>query len=85
MNGIVAAANTVVPALLALEALGYCVEVTKRDNPVCRATRDEESYVADDPVTALGLVELVELRGLAWTASDAEIEAARHRFALGGH
>ena len=84
MNRIVAAGNTVVPALLALEALGLRVEVTAGENSVCRATRGDESYVADDPVAVLGLVRLVEVRGWDWPATDAEIDATFLRFPLGG-
>ena len=83
MNHITAAGNTVVPALLTLEALGFRVEVTEGDNSVCRAARGDESYVADDPVTVLGLVKLVELRSWDWAASDAEVNAALKRFPLG--
>ena len=83
MKQIVAAANTVVPAFLALEALGFLLEVTNGERPACRATRDGESYVADDALTVLGLVRLVELRGWDWAATDAEINAALQRFPLG--
>ena len=38
------------------------------------ATRGEETFIAEDPVTVLGLVRLVELRGWDWRAPDAEIE-----------
>jgi hypothetical protein len=74
----------VVPALLALEALGSRVEVTAGENSMCQATRGDESYAADDPVTVLGLVRLVEVRGWGWAATDAEIDAAFQRFPLGG-
>ena len=84
MNHIAAAGDTVVPALLALEALGFHVEVSAGDDSVYRATRGDESYLADDPVTVLGLVKLVELRGWDWGASDADVAAALQRFPLGG-
>jgi hypothetical protein len=81
---IAAAGNTVVPALLVLEALGFRVELSGGEHSSCHASRGVESYVADDPVTVLGLVRLVELRGWDWGASDAENTAALQRFRLGG-
>ncbi len=68
MKHIAAAGNTVVPALLALEALGFRVDITgDGERPTCRATRGQEVYVADEPVSVLGLVKLVEVRGWNWT------------------
>jgi hypothetical protein len=84
MAHIIAAGNTVVPALLALEALGFRVEVTAGEHSLCQATRGDESYAAGDPVTVLGLVRLVEVRGWDWAATDAEIDAVFQRFPLGG-
>jgi hypothetical protein len=84
MNQLVAAANTVVPALLVLEALGFRVEITADgDGATCRATRGNERYVADDPVAVLGPIKLVELRGWDWAASDSELHAATQRYRLG--
>jgi hypothetical protein len=84
MKQIASAGNTVVPALLALERLGFTVSV-ERDGPleIFRATRGEESYLAGDPVGVLGLVRLVETRGWEWRAADAEIEEVMRRYALG--
>jgi hypothetical protein len=84
MKQIATAGNTVVPALLALEHLGFTVSV-KRDGPreIFQATCGEERYVADDPVGVLGLLKLVETRGWAWKAADAEIEEVMHRHGLG--
>ncbi|MDB4908363.1 MAG: hypothetical protein JWO05_3147 [Gemmatimonadetes bacterium] len=79
-----AAGNTVVPALLALEALGFRVEVTAGAQSSCQAFRGDESYSAGDPVTVLGLVRLVELRSWDWEASDRDIDLTLNRFALGG-
>lgn len=69
--------NTVVPAVLAIESLGYEVEVD-RDGVHARA--GDQSFVAEDPVALLGLIRLVELRSREWRASDAEIEATLRRF-----
>jgi hypothetical protein len=79
-----AAGNTVVPALLALEALGFRVDITSDgEPPMCRATRGDEVYVADDPVSLLGLVKLVEIRGWNWTPEDSEVDATLQRYSLG--
>jgi hypothetical protein len=57
------AGNTVVPAILALEAKGMTVEV-RESQIVARSELGPLS--ADDPVEVLGLVALVEVRGAAW-------------------
>jgi hypothetical protein len=75
---IAAAGNTVVPAVLALEAAGY--RVTKLSGDLFEATSLDGSYVADDPVTLLGLIKLVELRSWTWRASDSEIDSVLTRF-----
>ena len=72
---LVAAGNTVVPAILALEALGFTLSRPPAGaGSGVWATRGEETFIAEDPVTVLGLVRLVELRGWDWRAPDAEIE-----------
>ncbi|MFG1814610.1 hypothetical protein ACGFIF_12655 [Kribbella sp. NPDC049174] len=75
---IAAAGNTVVPALLALEAAGY--RVSKLGELLEATSPDGSSYVADDPVTLLGLIKLVELRSWTWHATDAEIDSVLTRF-----
>jgi len=47
------------------------------------STRVAKTYLADDPAIVVGLVRFVELRSWDWGASDAEIDAALHRFRLG--
>jgi hypothetical protein len=82
-KSIAAAGNTVVPALLALEGLGF--EVTTQSSSVGETTiavRAEEKYVAEDPVTVLGLIKLIELRTWQWGASDSEIEKTQHKYRL---
>jgi hypothetical protein len=74
------AANTLVPSILALKALGFVVECVKPD--MFRALRGDEVYIAQDPVRLLGLVKLVEARGWRWTASDAEIAETIREYAL---
>ncbi len=76
MRHIATAGNVVVPALLALEELGFAVE---RRGGLCRATRGDESYVAEDPISVLGLVKLIEVR--TWEkATDAQIEASLKKY-----
>ena len=81
MKQIAIAGNTVVPGLLALERLGFEIAVDP-SGPV-RATRGDESYIADDPVTVLGLVKLVEMRSWNWRADDSEITEVISRYKLG--
>lgn len=83
VHHIAAAGNTVVPALLALEALGFHVEMSRADDAMCRATRGDEGYLAEDPVTVLGLVRLVELRTWEWRAADADIDSTLRRHRMG--
>lgn len=74
------AGNTLVPAILALERAGFVVSVNEERLFV--AARAEDVFIADSPESVLGLIKLVELRGQAWTATDAEIEDTIRRFAL---
>ena len=81
MTSIAAAGNTVVPGILALEAAGFEVSIqATADRTTVRAVRNGDIYTADDPVTVLGLVRLLELRGEVWQATDDEITRtlARH-------
>jgi hypothetical protein len=77
---IVQAGNTVVPALLALEELGFEVSIEEGSTV---ATSEDGRFVADDPVAVLGLMKLVETRSRDWRASDEQIDAALQRFGLG--
>jgi len=84
MKHISTGGNTVIPALLILEKLGFVIriEAAEGDERV-RATRGDETYLADDPVALLGLVKLIEERGWEWQPDDAEISAAIERYELG--
>ena len=73
--------NTVVPAILALQAAGF--RVSERGEELV-AVSTAGTYVARDPVTLLGLVRLVEIRGWSWQASDTEIDATLERFGWTG-
>lgn len=79
MNTIVSAGNVLVPAYLALVGKGYSVTRSKsgrRDDPEewC-AIKGAARFVAEDPLSLLGLVAMGESRGSAWKASDEEIDA----------
>jgi hypothetical protein len=75
---LVAAANTVVPAILALEANGFTV-TQETDLIVARAGNTR--FAAEDPVAVLGLVKLAETRR-PWRADDAEVDDVLARFSL---
>ena len=80
---IASAGNAVVPALLALEQLGFVVSVEKgAATELFRATRGDETYLAEDPVGLLGLAKLVEMRGWNWFADDSEIDRVMRRYGL---
>jgi hypothetical protein len=72
-----AAGNTVVPAILALEAAGFQVS-TGGDYLI--AEKDGETLVAEDPVAVLGLGALGADRGWEWLPSDEEIDQTLRRF-----
>ncbi len=83
MPRIVAAGNTLVPAILALEAMGFSLTLYERSgHPACLAHRGDEEYVADDPISVLGLVRLVELRGWDWQVADLEIDRVLQQYRL---
>ncbi len=74
---IVALANTEVPAILALESLGFNIAsriVNVDQGMIWTATGNGDEYVAEDPLSLLGLVTLLEVRGDTWQASDDDIE-----------
>ena len=71
------AGNTVVPAVLALESLGFTVEVHDRS---VSASSDTARYTAGDPVAVLGLIKLIELRGEAWRPADSEVDETLRRY-----
>ena len=79
---IASAGNTIVPAYLALLAKGYWVTrlgVREREE-TWQALKGSEEFIAEDPVSLLGLVALYEVRGIGWKADDAEIDAFVARF-----
>ena len=84
MRNISAAGNTVVPAIVALEDLGFIVSVGRtNEGEQFRATRGDETYEAEDPMTVLGLVKLVEVRGWDWRSTDPDVERVMRQYRLG--
>jgi hypothetical protein len=82
-KGIAAAGNVVVPALLALEYLGF--DVTVRDSSTGQtvvAVRGGEEYLAGDPIEVLGLIKLIEVRTWDWRAADPEIDSTIRKYRL---
>jgi len=80
---IVAAGNTVVPALLALEHLGF--DVVVQDSSLGQsvvAVRGAEQYVGDEPVAVLGLIKLIEVRTWDWRPADSEIDTTMLKYRL---
>jgi chitodextrinase len=81
---IIAAGNTMVPAILALEQLGFGLSIRKTAaGQTFVATRAEETYSADDPVTLLGLVKLIEMRSWEWRPTDTQVDATLKKYSLG--
>ncbi len=76
-----AAGNTVAPAIQTLRSLGYKVTLSN-GTPLLIAEKDGNLFVADDPVTVLGLIKMHEIRGDNWQASDEELEEVRREFRL---
>ena len=72
------AANTLIPAFLALQTKGYCVwwerGVYAPDDEIWYAEGTLGRFVANDSVELLGLVTMRELRGANWMANDQQIE-----------
>jgi hypothetical protein len=66
------AANTMAPAYLAILSKGFAV-TTSGDMMV--AEKGQYRFVADEPLSLLGLIALVEVRGEGWQANDDEIAA----------
>ena len=82
-RSIVALGNTVVPGLLALEQLGFDVVVKDTSSgQTVVAVREGEEYQADDPITVLGLIKLIEIRSWNWRAADSDIDTTLQKYRL---
>jgi hypothetical protein len=78
-----AAGNVEVPAILLLEQRGYAVTVSRSDGVESwMAARDDTELVGGSPLKLLALATLAEARGLAWRATDEQIEATLTRFGM---
>jgi hypothetical protein len=75
---IVAAGNTLAPALAELVSLGFSVSRVVISAPGESFLRAEKSGVvldAGDPLELLGLAMLAERRGAEWAPSDVRVDA----------
>lgn len=66
-----------VPAILALEELGLTITsrvLNAKQDMIWTATGSGNEYTAADPIALLGLVKLIEVRGVNWPASDQELD-----------
>ena len=77
---IVQAGDRVVPALLALQELGFEISIEEGS---AVATSGDGRFVADDPIAVLGHMKLVETRSWGWRAPDEQVDAAPMRCGLG--
>jgi hypothetical protein len=77
-----AAGNVLVPAWLALRALGYAVHMQRdgEGSETWSATRGDLSLAAGDPLELLGLHCLRQERGPDWKADDAELDDFFRRY-----
>jgi len=72
---ITSANNTLVPCYLEILSRGYSIRVSKGENADdWIATRGDTSLHAEDPITLLGLVSMIESRGSNWKAEDEDID-----------
>ena len=80
---IATAGNVLVPAYLALREKGYRVTrvVNRREKAeTWRALKPGAEFIAEDPLSLLGLVSLFETRGVSWQAEGSEIDDFFERF-----
>lgn len=68
-----AAGNTVIPAILLIRHMGYTFAYDK-EKAHCLASKDGNSFGAEDPLMVLGLIKLFEMKGENWKAPDDEID-----------
>jgi hypothetical protein len=68
-----ASGNTVVPAILLIRQMGYTFTWDKKKG-YCHASKNGDTFGAEDPLFILGLIKLFEMKGENWKATDGEIE-----------
>ena len=84
MKKIATAGNVIVPAILALEKLGFNITIQNvGTHSLLIAKRGDEEYVAEDPILALGLVKMIEVRSWDWNTSNSEIDRVLKQYNLG--
>lgn len=71
---LVAAGNTLAPALGILRALGYKVSRDRSAKRLYRAENETCIFTADDLLALLGLVKIYEVRGIDWQPNDTEVQ-----------
>ncbi len=67
------AGNTVIPAILVIRQMGYTFTYDK-ENSHCLASKDGNTFGAEDALSVLGLIKLFEMKGENWRASNDEID-----------
>lgn len=70
-------ANVEVPTILALKSMGFTIAsrvVNADQEMVWTASGKGNEYIAEDPLSLLGLAKLHEIRGDNWKVSDDEID-----------
>ncbi len=85
MPHLTATGSTLIPAILALEELGFSIS-SSRDYDGERsfvAKRNDQEFTATDPLALLGLVKLIEVRGWNWQADDPQIQDKLLKYQLG--
>lgn len=65
--------STLAPALAALRASGY--DVSRDLSGLLLAEGALGRFVAEDPVSLLGLIRMREIRGEAWKSNQEEVDA----------
>ncbi|HEX3656649.1 MAG TPA: hypothetical protein VHV55_12610 [Pirellulales bacterium] len=77
-----AAGNTLVPAVLTLESMGYRIGWERHDDQRedWHADGPLGHFWGDDPLELLGLITMRELRGVNWKATDEQIDAFAARY-----
>jgi hypothetical protein len=79
---VVSAANTLIPAYLTLVGKGYRVsrvDVGEHEE-TWQARKGRAEFVAEHPLSLLGLVTMFEARGTDWQARDEEIDSFLSQF-----
>ncbi|HLY80285.1 MAG TPA: hypothetical protein VKQ70_12970 [Caulobacteraceae bacterium] len=71
------AANLLTPAYLTLLDRGYDL---RQEGDLLIAARGGDTFMAEDPITLLGVIAIAEARGENWQATDKQIDEFLVRF-----